>query len=682
MATDLERLVVNLEAKITQYEKSMNKALGISNQRAKQVEARWAKLNLGREAFSGLAKGALAGILPALSLAAAINKTKDALKDFGDIADRAATAGLDPEFFQGVTEQAKLSGVSLEESGAALGVFAKNSGLAEAGIGKMATALKTLNPTLLESLQNAKSQEERVRLMADALASITDPAQRAAVAVAAFGDSGKDIARAFEGGSRSIDEFIAKGKEIGIIVSRDLIERADELGDKFDTAARIVDLQLKQAFINAAPGLVSLINLAGELLLTFNSVVDSFKSIEDRQFTIPLQNELIAVENQIPGTIEKIADLQKELDGMADGSGMRGIAKLGLDDAEAELDALYAKSAAINEQLAKLFGMTSDGTTSATTKPSGPSAEDAAAAAAVFDQTRTAAERYAAEIERLDALLASGALTQETYDRAVAAAKDDLDASNKTKVEAARLTVQQAEALKGLLADLEFERKIVGLSALDQEVMNAARQAGVDVMSEEGLKLREKITLLNEERDAQDKVNEALKTQSQVAQEAGRSLAEALRDGKLEGMELLDILADVVRQIALAGLKDAVDSGNIGASILSGLLSGFASGTSNTGGARGQVRGLVHGQEAVIPLPSGGRVPVELRMPALPANGNGAQKVSHNVYNYGTDPVRTETNQSGGIDVIIGEVDRQLASGKIGGGFARRFGLRHGTRRS
>src|SRR5690606_29135772 len=47
----------------------------------------------------------------------------------------------------------------------------------------------------------------------------------------------------------------------------------------------------------------------------------------------------------------------------------------------------------------------------------------------------------------------------------------------------------------------------------------------------------------------------------------------------------------------------------------------FATGTANTGGRRGEPRGIVHGQEAVIPLPSGGKVPVEVKMPRPGAGG-------------------------------------------------------------
>lgn len=52
------------------------------------------------------------------------------------------------------------------------------------------------------------------------------------------------------------------------------------------------------------------------------------------------------------------------------------------------------------------------------------------------------------------------------------------------------------------------------------------------------------------------------------------------------------------------------------------LTKGFATGTANTGGRRGQVMGAVHGQEAVIPLPSGGRVPVDIK-----GGNNGPQRV-------------------------------------------------------
>ena len=52
-----------------------------------------------------------------------------------------------------------------------------------------------------------------------------------------------------------------------------------------------------------------------------------------------------------------------------------------------------------------------------------------------------------------------------------------------------------------------------------------------------------------------------------------------------------------------------IDSGISGLGTAIGIP-GFAGGTANTGGLRGQAVGIVHGQEAVIPLPNGGKIPV------------------------------------------------------------------------
>ena len=73
-------------------------------------------------------------------------------------------------------------------------------------------------------------------------------------------------------------------------------------------------------------------------------------------------------------------------------------------------------------------------------------------------------------------------------------------------------------------------------------------------------------------------------------------------------------------------------------------LIGYSQGTANTGGQRGQPMGIVHGQEAVIPLPNGGRVPVQISTPVAPsfsgANQSGPAITYAPVYHVaeGADP--------------------------------------------
>lgn len=99
-----------------------------------------------------------------------------------------------------------------------------------------------------------------------------------------------------------------------------------------------------------------------------------------------------------------------------------------------------------------------------------------------------------------------------------------------------------------------------------------------------------------------------------------------LRDGKSGAEALSNALkkvADKLLDMAVDGIfstKGGAGGGGTGffGSLLGsiGKIFGFASGTSNTGGKRGQPAGVVHGQEAVIPLPAGGKVPVQLNTPS------------------------------------------------------------------
>lgn len=100
-----------------------------------------------------------------------------------------------------------------------------------------------------------------------------------------------------------------------------------------------------------------------------------------------------------------------------------------------------------------------------------------------------------------------------------------------------------------------------------------------------------------------------------------------LREGKswtdaLAGA--IEKLADRLLDVGLDALIDGPNAGSLGGPLggiigTIGKLFGFASGTADTGGTRGQPRGIVHGREAVIPLPDGGKVPVDLRGVAAPS---------------------------------------------------------------
>ncbi len=515
MATDFEKLIVSLEARTNAFEKAMKRAVGQADQNARKIEKRFAGINFGKDVFGPFARGALLALAPVLSIAAAVRGAKEALKEFGDIADQSFASGLDPELFQSLAYQFQQVGVEVGQTAAALATFAKNSGLAVEGKGRMTAALKALDAELLENIRSARNQEERVRLIADALNATVDPAKRAAIATAAFGEAGIKMAAAFANGSSSIDETMVKAKQLGLIVDRELIARADELGDEFDTTARIVDLKLKQAFVNLGPILIWLTGLAGDFAGQIGATIDGLNALSS-QATSTLEGRLKGINAQI-----------------AAGQGM-----------------------SLNE---------------AQVAPISPEA-GAAEQAAIMAELRKRA------IDNLRTQLTSQPPVSEDLPTL-----EEIEEEGRSHAAAASAAVKHGEAVKGLIADLQFEGEQIGRTALQQDIMNQLRQVGVDVMSEEGQQIAALITNNDALRTSMERNAEIMEEFGAAGLDAITSVIEAFEDGKIEASEFGDIL---IAALAAAANIYLPGSGQI-VSALGGLFKGkrAAGGPVSPGGA-------------------------------------------------------------------------------------------------
>lgn len=235
-----------------------------------------------RGAFTDFARGAAAAAIPALSFAAAIRGTKGALDELGDIADKSAAAGLDTEFFQGIAYNAEQAGVGIDAVSAALSAFNKNSAMAANSRGELYSTLKAVNPELLRSVQLATTQEERLRLISDAISAARTETDRVALATAAWGEAGTKLLPVFREGGEALDAQIDKLRQMGVIISSDVIARADELGDKWDAASKVIDTRMKEGLIALAPLMTDLVSLAADLAKYLGQSAESLNPLADQ----------------------------------------------------------------------------------------------------------------------------------------------------------------------------------------------------------------------------------------------------------------------------------------------------------------------------------------------------------------------------------------------------------------
>jgi hypothetical protein len=581
MPIEVERLVATLEARLDKYEKSLNKAFNTTDKQFKRIEDRGTRMekhlaSLGKNIFTGLVGGATAALAPILSVSAAINTAKAALKEFGDIADSSKAAGLDSEFFQGIAYQASLVGVAFDQSADALAFYNKNVGLAAAEKGKLYTQLKALNPELLKNIGLTTSQEERVRLAADAISRESDSARRAALATVLFGESGAKLADAFSTGSKGIDQTAAAAAKLGIIVDRELIARADQLGDEFDTATKILDLQFKEVLIELAPLLIS----------TANAIAELIKQARELGKNLPPLGSLLMM---VPG-----------MSGVGMGMNAADMAR----QAGTSMDA-FKKPVEITVPVGKK---------PQSTGYAAPGADERAAKA-----------------------------------------------------------LREADAVKKLISQLQFEKDLIGKSQLEQKKMNALRDAGTAATAAQ----RGQIAYLTEQIYAEqshlDLMQASWEKIGDIGVSAMQRLTDAMEDGQIEGKELLDILLDVLSQATQFLGSQSGGSGQsvfqqilgmlgIGKSTSSAFTGGWGSsgfgGKRAAGGPVSAGKAYVVGEqrpELFVPSTAGRIVP---RVPG----GDAGMKV--NVMNYGA---RVQTQQRSGpngpeLDVIVDQMVAQKLS--------------------
>lgn len=127
--------------------------------------------------------------------------------DAGDkLSEMAQRTGLAVDTYASLQFAAAQADVEQEAFNSAMDKFNKNLGEAKAGGGALLTFLNKVGPGLAKQIKGAKSSEEALSFMTDALTRIEDPQRRAALAAAAFGKSGLQMGQFLGQGSAKIQE--------------------------------------------------------------------------------------------------------------------------------------------------------------------------------------------------------------------------------------------------------------------------------------------------------------------------------------------------------------------------------------------------------------------------------------------------------------------------------------------
>lgn len=400
--------------------------------------------NFAKIAGVGLAAVATAAAAAGTALGYAVKGAIDNADQMGELAQ---SVGVSVEALTSLGYAAKMSGSDTEALATSLRKLSQNMlAVAQGSTGPVATAFNALGISVQNANGSLRSSDQVLIDVADKFARMEDGAQKTALAVQLFGRSGAEMIPFLNQGRSGLSALTAEADRLGVTISGKTANAAGEFNDTLDRLTATFDGVINKVMAGALPALQRL----------GNTLADPKYAAAAQQLGGAIVNAMDVSAQAVLKVVEALnllRTLQPTPMGMSPGntfvpfSDAEGSAKRAIDEVRNELTAGTTSAvgpdfftgifgatapeiAASAEQVAVSFepvitntqaaGAASAAASDAASKLNAVMAEGRS----VFEATRTPAEAYGLEVERLNKLLQQGAIDQDTYNRAVTQAQD------------------------------------------------------------------------------------------------------------------------------------------------------------------------------------------------------------------------------------------------------------------
>lgn len=589
----------------------------------------------------------------------AIAKSAGDLQELVTIGDKAAAVRLSPETFQAFTREAEKSRIAIKDAEAALKAFntANKLGFDPANetrpnqpspLGKYLEDLKLIqrelqDSTALDRFLNAPDQNAKLRATVDIIKELQASGRDFAAtgfAEKAFGGAGEKIAQEIRKGKFEMEGLVAEGKAAGLIFDNELVERATELRNRLNAAAREIGdnltplmrgsvdvaLALGGAFTTAAEAAASVaravsgitaaiggaVSAAAKLIQALGTAANAAKAAAGgANFNISAED--------VPELQNRVADLDKQIAGIRSRT-----APSRVNEPNVDLDRLISERQNTLNRLATAPSLPSQNVPV-------PDAEQPRNVIVPLPQQRPAN-------------LGEGRTPRGGGGSADAEEPDKRLKEIETFIKALEKANRLAEA----------ELATAGKSNAEKEKAAALARIGSDLTDEQRLKIEQLAESTAKFRDKQKEVEEAIRRTAEAGQFMGNVISDALSDAIFNGTKLSQVAQNLARSLGSTALKGLLTGqgpfggGGSGGGLLGGLFSSLVRGfgVANVGAPLNIIPGAAVGSDNIL---RGGLANIhagEMIIPAGPAaalragrggGGGGVTVVNNNDFR-GSDP--------------------------------------------
>ena len=241
---------------------------------------------LGR-ALSGISKtgllaGAAIGAL-AIGLKKAGGIALEAVSDFDALGKTADKIGVATDALQELRFAAgSLAGFSDQQLDTSLQRLSRKMGDAARGVGEAVKIFDELDISVQNADGTMRAVDDVLDDVADRMSTMTSEQQKLSTAVKLFDTEGAGMVNVLKDAGDALDETRQRARDLGIVIDEDVIRNAEVMQDRLDTASKVIDANLKQAFIDLAPTIVDTVELLGSAARGLADFRDLIVDIEDK----------------------------------------------------------------------------------------------------------------------------------------------------------------------------------------------------------------------------------------------------------------------------------------------------------------------------------------------------------------------------------------------------------------
>lgn len=302
--SNIDPVILQLQADVQSYNANVAQAHRLTEQKLGAIEAKGAAMGQKlKQSFSlaSAAAVAFAGSVVVDRVMQAVTAGLDYASSLGEVAQQ---LGISTDALQEYRYAASQAGLTQDEMDQSLVQLTRRIGDAANGSKAQADAFQRLGISVKDANGNMLDASTAIPMIADALQRIESPAARAAILMDLFGKSGQKLEPLLSGGSKAVNDLRDAAHKLGIVLSEDQIQRADDTADKLAAIKQVLSARIAGVVSDNAGAIITLAN-------AFASLVDWASKAANAYRRFKLEQGLRLAENTANGWLSSDEDKAK-----------------------------------------------------------------------------------------------------------------------------------------------------------------------------------------------------------------------------------------------------------------------------------------------------------------------------------------------------------------------------------